>query len=205
MKLILAALALLTAGPAGATQEYVLPTLFSVTGVAADDVLNVRAKPSASAETISSFAPDRQDIEVVAHDASGGWAQVNVDGRSGWVSLRYLAYQVGVWDEGRLPRTFHCVGTEPFWSLTLDDGDVVYATPEVPKRRYRLDAVLASGVFRDPRRALVARGQDGRLTASVTTAACSDGMSDRVYGLDVSLIRENGAPELLRGCCSIAP
>ena len=40
---------LAVASPAIATPEYILPTLFDVTGVAANDVLNIRAAPSASA------------------------------------------------------------------------------------------------------------------------------------------------------------
>ena len=41
-------LTLAFAGPAAATQEYILPTLFDVAGVASDDVLNIRAEPTAS-------------------------------------------------------------------------------------------------------------------------------------------------------------
>ena len=205
MKIAATVLALLAADPAWATQEYVLPTLFDVSGVAADDVLNVRAAPSADAEIIGTLAPDAERVEVVAHDASGRWGQVNINGRSGWASLRYLAYRTDVWQTGELPRHFSCTGTEPFWSLSTDGGTLSWSTPE-GETTYAIQAIEVSGVFRDPRRALSARSDGERLTAVAVPAWCSDGMSDRAYGLDatIALEHEDGL-RLLRGCCSIAP
>lgn len=200
------ALALLCAGSATATQEYVLPTLFDVTGVEAGDVLNIRAAPSTGAEIIGALDHDARDVEVVAHDRTGRWGQVNTAERSGWVALRYLAYRTGVWEGGSLPSTLRCLGTEPFWSLRPKDDAVVFSTPEKPDRTLALETFLATGIFRDPRRALVARDTQGRLTSVMTTAACSDGMSDRAYGLEISVILEDSATaQLLTGCCSIAP
>ena len=49
-------LALSGAAPAWATPEYVLPTLFDVTGVAADDRLNIRERPDPSAPIIGTLA-----------------------------------------------------------------------------------------------------------------------------------------------------
>lgn len=44
------------------------------------------------------------------------------------------------------------------------------------------------------------------MTAVMVPMACSDGMSDRSYGLDVTVILEGrGEPQMLTGCCSIAP
>lgn len=206
MKIIaFAALALIATGPADATQEYVLPTLFDVTGVDAHDVLNVRAAPRADAEIVGTLAPEARRVEVVAHDASGRWGQVNIDGRGGWASLHYLAYRTDVWEAGELPPHFSCTGTEPFWSLNVDGGTLTYATPE-GGAAYSIAAVEGTGVFRDPRRAIVARNEDQRLTAVVVPAACSDGMSDRAYGLDATLVLDGDAGlRLLHGCCSVAP
>ena len=39
--------------------------MFDVTGVAANDVLNIRAAPDASAEIIGTLSPNARDIEVV--------------------------------------------------------------------------------------------------------------------------------------------
>lgn len=191
------ALTLALAAPASATQEYILPTQFDVTGVAADDVLNIRAEPSASAPIIGTLAPDATRIEVT--EERRGWARVNTGERAGWVSARYLAYRVDVWDEGRLPAAFSCYGTEPFWSLAPRDGALVLSTPETPETRFLVSAVLSTGVFRDPTRVVVAEG------ASLTAVPqqCSDGMSDRIFGLRALLTLTGEAPQLLSGCCSI--
>lgn len=197
---------LLAAWPALATQEYILPTLFDVTGVAADDVLNIRAAPDAGAEIIGALAPDARDIEVVGYDDTGRWARINTDGQSGWVALRYLAYQTDVWTPDNLPPTLHCLGNEPFWSFRPRGDEIVFSTPEVPKGVMRIEQVLSTGVFRDPRRSIQAEGNTRRMTAVIVPAACSDGMSDRAYGLDVTVILEGGSgSQMLTGCCSLAP
>src|SRR5690606_22565898 len=124
---------------------------FDVTGVAADDVLNIRERPSASAPIIGRLAPTATNVEVVTE--RNGWMQVNTRERSGWVNGRYLMYRTDVWEEGRLPRTLSCLGTEPFWALTLGRGaDMVLSRPDTGDRRYAVQKVLGSGWFRDPRR-----------------------------------------------------
>lgn len=201
------------AAPAAATQECILPTLFDVTGVASDDLLNIRARPEAGSPVIGTLAPDAERIEVVAHDRSGAWAQVNTDERSGWVALRYLAYRTDVWEEGALPETLRCFGTEPFWTLRPEARRLVLSRPGAEDRRFVPEAVLGTGAFRDPRRAVTATppaaeaGEArGMLVATIVPKACSDGMSSRAYGLDASVVLTgDGDARLLTGCCSIAP
>ena len=197
---------LAVASPAIATPEYILPTLFDVTGVAANDVLNIRAAPSASAEIIGTLSHDARDIEVVGYDETGRWARINTGERSGWAALRYLAYQVDVWEPGALPPTLLCRGNEPFWSFRPRGDAMVFSTPDAPESMMRIEQVLATGMFRDPRRSVSAQGENLRMTAFMVPVACSDGMSDRSYGLDVTVILEGrGEPQMLTGCCSIAP
>lgn len=197
-----AALALslgLLALPAQATQEYILPTLFDVTGVAADDVLNIRETPSAKAPIIGSFAPDRTRIEVV--EEQDGWARVNSEERSGWVAMRYLTYRTDVWGDDNLPDGFSCYGTEPFWSLSVAEGQVIYSDPETPESRHPIRKTLASVGFRDPTRAILTDG----LIVSVVPQQCWDGMSDSQFGLRASVIMQDKSTYLLQGCCSIQP
>jgi uncharacterized membrane protein len=202
---LLLGLCLLAASPAAATSEYVLPTLFDVTGVAADDVLNIRAAPSTGAAIIGSLSPQARDIEVVGYDETGRWAQVNAGGRSGWVAFRYLNYQVDVWNPGTLPPTLHCLGNEPFWSFAPSGERLAFSTPERPETVMNIAQVLTSGRFRDPRRSISAQGDFLRVTAVIVPMQCSDGMSDRAYGLDVTVILEqHGTTQMLTGCCSIA-
>jgi uncharacterized membrane protein len=54
------------------------------------------------------------------------------------------------------------------------------------------------------RRALVSG--EGGPTATIAPRVCSDGMSDRTFGLETLVILAGEAgPRLLSGCCSIAP
>lgn len=205
MKLAAFLLSLIAASPAAATQEYILPTLFDVTGVSSASHLNVRSGPGTSHAVIGSLAPDATRIEVVAHSPDGRWGQINLGERNGWASLNYLAYRTDVWEDGALPAGLRCFGNEPFWSLALDSDQLVYATPE-GERTFARDAILSTGIFRHPRRAITSSDDAGRVVASIVPMACSDGMSDRAFGLDATVvIEEGGTPRLLTGCCSIAP
>lgn len=200
------AIFLVAACPAAATQEYILPTLFDVTDVADNDVLNIRETPSASAAIIGTLAPHARNIEVVGYDSTGRWARINTAERSGWVALRYLAYQVDVWTPDTLPVTLQCLGNEPFWSFRPSGDTVVFSTPDTPETVMNIEQVLTTGAFRDPRRSVLAESESSSFTAIIVPMECSDGMSDRAYGLDVTLILQGrSARQMLTGCCSIAP
>ncbi|MDO5705498.1 MAG: SH3 domain-containing protein [Paracoccus sp. (in: a-proteobacteria)] len=194
----IALILMMTATPALATPEYVLPTLFDVTGVAADDVLNVRAEPTAQAEILSTLQPGATRIEVVQEQ--DGWGRVNTGEGSGWVSMRYLNYRTDVWQDGRLPDGFRCYGTEPFWDARVSGGDLVIGMPDVPETRLPVSDILGSGYFRDPAKAVMAAGA----TLTATPAICSDGMSDQLFGLRADLAI-SGQDRLLSGCCTIQP
>ena len=204
MRLLSAAVALaLLAGPALAAAEYQLPTLFDVTGVAANDRLNIRERPDAGARIIGTLPPDARGIEVLAE--RNGWAQVNTAERAGWVSARYLTYRTDVWQAGQLPATLNCLGTEPFWSLRQVGTTMVYETPEGARQMERR-AVLDPG-FRSPVRGVIAGDAQGRLTLAMQPMQCSDGMSDRIYGLSALLIFDEAGQRsrMQTGCCRINP
>jgi uncharacterized membrane protein len=196
--------ALLLALAPAAAAEPALPTLADVVGVAPGDVLNVREHPDASAPIIGTLAPDTAGVEVVDLDSTGRWARVNAGERAGWAAMRYLQAESNLWIPGALPPGLVCLGTEPFWSLRPDSHRVIYSTPEA-ERALPLGAALDTGLPGDPRRVLIAVDGEGRLTATIAPKTCSDGMSDRAYGLGVAVVLEGpGAPELRTGCCSIA-
>ena len=179
-----------------------LPQLHDVTGVAADDVLNIRAAPSAQAEIIGALSSDASGIEVVARDATGRWGQVNTGERAGWVALRFMAPRGVVIDNYNLPVGLTCFGTEPFWSLTPVEGTLSYTTPGMAPRDLSLWIAQDSGVSDDLRRMIRFAGLDGPAVAFIYPAACNDGMSDRAFGLAVSAMLGLDS-SLLSGCCSL--
>ena len=203
-RMILAAL--LMAGPAAATPEYVLPTLFDVQDVATGDVLNIRAAPDAGADIIGTLAPDAKGIEVVTTDPGGKWAQVNTGEQAGWVAMRFLAYRSDVWEPGQLPVGLSCGGTEPFWSFRVEGGSLIWQQPDHQIALSGLTA-LDRGMSGDPRRGLFVEDDHDLFAATITPAQCSDGMSDMAYGLEATvLLQSRDAPvQMFSGCCRIAP
>lgn len=202
----LAVMAVLAAGPAAATQEYILPTLFDVHDVAEGDVLNIRQSPDASSPIIGSLARDAKGVEVMWLDHSMQWGRVNAGESAGWVAMRYLAYRTDVWEPGKLPAGLSCSGTEPFWSFQVQDGALIWQQPDYKIALSGL-TVMDRGIFRDPQRGLFVEDDHDLLTATIAPAQCSDGMSDMAYGLQTTVIRQSrdAAPVMYSGCCRIAP
>lgn len=195
--------AALLAGTAALAQPAVLPTLFDVAGIAPTEVLNIRGGPDTSEPIIGRLPANAHDIEVVALDPTGLWGLVNDGERAGWVALRFLREQPEIWKSGSLPAGLVCLGTEPFWSLRPDGDVLVYDTPETGPVSFAFTA-LDTGAPDDVRRALV--GADGGPTATITPRVCSDGMSDRAFGLEALVILAGDeGPWLQTGCCTVAP
>ncbi|MBM2575613.1 hypothetical protein JQC91_04780 [Jannaschia sp. Os4] len=207
MRTLLLLLALL-ASPALATQDG-WPALHDVTGVAAGDVLNVRAGPGASHPVIAEFAPDATGIEVIGPAAADDrWGIVNVGEQAGYVSLRYLRRHPDSYLGAVVPLT-RCFGAEPFWDVTLLRGRMILRDLGTDREV----GVPLEGPFLtlSDRRVQVWSGAEGDSRLTLFTRAvygpphCSDGMADTVYGIEGTLLVEDGgAPRALAGCCSIA-
>jgi uncharacterized membrane protein len=186
--------------PAFATQDG-WPAIHDVTGVAADDVLNIRERPDASSPIVGQLAPDAA-VEVIRANDRLTWGLVNAGERTGWVSLRYLARRPGQWD-GAFPEVASCFGTEPFWNLRRDGDAITFSTPD-SSSAYTITARSGSQNRRDSFH-MIAEGAEGGAVAILQTEACSDGMSDREFGISVQLLLglEPGARQL-SGCCTRA-
>ena len=59
-----------------------------VTGVAANDVLNIRERPTASSAILGFIPPNACYIQVLGR--SGNWYRISYGGTVGWVNGRYL-------------------------------------------------------------------------------------------------------------------
>ena len=178
-----------------------LPALHGVTGVAANDVLNIRAAPDAGAAIVSVLPPGAADIEVVSLSSDGKWALVNTHEASGYAALRFLKRQPAP-DWFSLAAPLRCSGTEPFWSLTMTPRrHAIYATPESETMLPLINRW--SGASHAPVVGL-ATGDGGFI--SLTAAQCSDGMSDRAYGIAATLfLTGEDGPVTQTGCCTLIP
>lgn len=190
---------LLCAGPLGAQD---LPALYDVTGVADDDVLNVRAAPDAAEPALGFFASDAEGIEVVQLGPNGQWGLVNLAERAGWVNLQFLKRRPVLGDG--VPRDLRCFGTEPFWSLGLDGDATTLSiagaeTWNIGPARW-LGSENRTGIW-----AVEVDGEPARMTGFVARRICGDGMSDRAYGLSMDLLLHAGESQrVLSGCCTLA-
>ena len=185
-------------------QEY--PALHNVTGVADNDVLNIRSQPSASAPIIGFLGPHQRSVEVVASDGSEKWGLVNSGETSGWVSLRYMARaHQGNWLD--LENNLSCFGTEPFWSLHLDSRQAVLdMNGEATSLRLRGHS---RAVNRNNKSGFGAKSNSDpqlSLTGIISARSCNDGMSDQEYGISVDLMLfRNADLRVFTGCCSLQP
>lgn len=181
-----------------ALRAEVYPALHDVTGVAADDVLNIRAEASPDAPIIGTLAPDATGVEVVA--VEDGWAVVNTGEGSGYAALRFLARaDAPDWPALEVPLT--CVGTEPFWSLEIDpeQAETRFQTPEDEAPRSAPIGTSWPGLPWSQAAAVAL--PDG--IAVLTPSMCSDGMSDQSYGIAADLFLTGGDRPRLSGCCRL--
>lgn len=71
------------------------------------------------------------------------------------------------------PAPYRGVGTEPFWSLIIDDREIAFIPADGPQVRQPLPRVIhgiVGEVYQTP-----------RINVNVVHGQCSDGMSDRIY------------------------
>lgn len=180
-----------------------LPALYNVTDVANDDVLNIRAAPSAQSQIIGSYAPHSTGIEVIARSDNGRWGMVNINDGTGWASLRFLSEQPG---QTLPPVAYACFGTEPFWSFDVSSPNVTWSDFNVESANLLVDWTGTG--MRPDRFAVRALGDLTLLSASVRRETCSDGMSDRTYGFSVDAIVDQPGelqPIFVSGCCTLSP
>jgi uncharacterized membrane protein len=172
--------------PAGAVESF-----YEVTGVSAGDVLNIRSRPSASAPKVGAYGPRANGIRI--YRRAGSWALVGRIGHrfpDGWVNARFLRRTV---TDHRVPLPLQCLGTEPFWSVTIHTPRrATYSDPETAGRVFRVSDFLRIGRDARFRLGVAARSR-------IEARACSDGMSDTVYPYTARIRLPGGAA--LEGCC----
>jgi uncharacterized membrane protein len=206
MKAALVAMALMTSAAQADMADF--PALFDVTGVAANDMLQVRTAPSAGSNSVATLATDAKGVEVISLSEDGNWAEVTVDDMPGWASARYLAAQPGgEWWAGVAP--LRCFGTEPFWGIAIDMATkkAVYSALDGIDKTMAIDRTWTH-YYSYPASATVGiRFADRNAMAILKGEICSDGMSDRNYGVSIDLFLTDDEDLDLgwSGCCTLQP
>ncbi len=178
----------------------ILPDAFRVTGVAANDVLNIRAEPNARAPIVGTLDPFATNIEVLALSDDRKWGRVSANEGNGWASMRYLE-ATNHTAQGELPRPMTCFGTEPFWALAMYPGGDEYELAGEGRRSLS----LVKHVMSHPGYVAIFEELSGLTrTLTISRGWCSDGMSDRDYGWSATLFNETAQGDsLLFGCCTL--
>jgi hypothetical protein len=109
---------------------------YKVIGVTAGDKLTIRSEPEdggkpADWKEVGSIAADAKDVLGTGRSKLVGeqrWIEVSSGGYVGWVNSTFLEGSDAFPDLQE--ETFHCSGTEPFWSVTLGPKDGDYEDPE---------------------------------------------------------------------------
>lgn len=177
------------------------PLLHDVTGVATNDILNIHRHPTITSGIVGQLTRAQTNVEVLDSDASGEWGLVNIGEGTGWVTMRYLRRTVDS-DDYTLTREFHCIGTEPFWSLDVAQGQsAIFSTLAGDEQTFPA-GLVKTGTGRTDR-FLLDLGEGA--IAVIAKSLCSDGMSDRLFGLEINLVTGTDGRTLYSGCCSITP
>ncbi|MEL7115936.1 MAG: peptide-binding protein, partial [Pseudomonadota bacterium] len=173
--------------------------------VASDDTLNVRAEPSAASADIGDLPHNATRIEVAESDATGKWGRIVWEEGNGWIAMRFLAPEsVPTIGASALPAGLVCAGTEPFWSMTFSEGSASFSDISGAFHAFGLQGSrVAEGRPGYPLQ-IGLSGADAAATTLIRPAACSDGMSDRLYPWSVDLILQTEAGgRYMVGCCQL--
>jgi len=98
-----------------------------------------------------------------------------------------------------LSQPLRAIGTEPFWSVEIRPDGLVYGGVDRPETKIANPGAVVHG----EKAIIAAKDASGAgLTIALHTAQCSDGMSDRVYRLEVEIAYMH---ETLKGCADSQP
>lgn len=191
--------------PALATEELTPEParLYRVTGVAAGDVLNIRAQPDPAAQIAGTLAPDASGVAVAGTrmETNGAvwWQVVGGDGL-GWVNARYLTPADDAPPTGDETFPLRCTGTEPFWSVSVTGGEARFETPMEEAKTWQAGPMTrAAGLTGRYAIRLESGDGVGHLAAWRNHRFCSDGMSDIGFPYEGIVVTPDGTVH--GGCC----
>ena len=172
--------------------------LYRVVDLAGGEVLPLFQQPGGDGEVLDELRRNARDVVLsgASMQADGRvWYQVVLDGEYAWANAAHLEPQ----DETRAENfALQCLGTEPFWSVSIDGDQAVFEAPDVAQTTWAASEWL-------PARGLIGRYMI-RLNSGYGTGyvamlrqSCSDGMSDIGYPFEAIMITPGQA--VRAGCC----
>jgi uncharacterized membrane protein len=183
---------------------------YRVVNVASADVLQVRSQPEPSAPNVGHLAANATGIILTGIKQSVGqasWWQIVVDaeaGRAGWVNSRFLAMNDPT-AERETGFGLRCIGTEPFWSLEIANGEASFTTPEGERWLWKAHPWRDAAGHQPGQRFVIQLDTQSSVASGWAAVSrpqqfCSDGMSDLEYPYDLIMATPNR--QVLGGCCA---
>lgn len=177
----------------------VLPAVFSVINVAANDVLWVRNAPNTGSAPVTNLQPNAP-VSVLEF-TNNGWAKVTIGQSIGYVKASYLAHGGGVTTSNGMQLGLNCNGAEPFWNLQIAADRTMTFTamggaPQVSSLQHANPSATGFYPFQF--------SDSGQLSGTLSAQICSDGMSDITYPWKILLNAPmSGSMRVLNGCCTL--
>ena len=184
---------------------------FRVVGVRRADVLNIRERVESQDDVSDTKVLGRIPAKASGIVGTGAtqkvgrtrWYEVRFGKVRGWVNGRFLSPLSGELSQA-LQSNLFCSGTEPFWSLKVEDTGAEVRQPGEEPRHY---SVATREPFQGRSDSLALRlvgDNSSEVTALVQHKEwCNDGMSDLEYAFEVRVVGPGGESRTLRGCCSL--
>ena len=189
-----------SATPNTAPEGLPLPAIFSVSNVPAGDVFNIRSEPHSNAQIIHMVA-NGIPITVLGM-ASGNWAKVKIQDTIGFAHMNFMTRGGGTTTPTGLQLGIECLGTEPFWHMSIaTDSSVTYTTNGQTTAPVALQSATPSTSQTGYPYGFMATPFSGQIDMQI----CSDGMSDDTYPMSATInaFNEFGAPMVALGCCRL--
>lgn len=140
---------------------------------------------------------------MIARSADGAWGQIAHGEGDGWLPMAGLSRQPSPQDQS-LP--LRCYGVEPFWGVHLPTPFFAeFEQPEHPEMPLQITGTDSRPGADGPVRLWTFAGETATASLLVRHEMCSDGMSDRPFGLSAAftMIESTGAVHLRLGCCAL--
>jgi len=205
---------LAVSGMAMQTAEAAPVKVYSVTNVETGKVLNMRSGPGTNNPIVARIPYNGTGIVATGEEKKVGvavWLKVYWAGKGGWVSKTYLTDNTGLPvnpQPGQPPAsgggiTMKCLGTEPFWHITITERNMNVDMMDGPK--YNVPVTFRQTSANNRTIAVIAGGNGQNVTQTFLqkVAACSDGMSDKNYPYAATAAVDNRI--VVSGCCSVQP
>jgi hypothetical protein len=112
-----------------------------VTGIAQNDVLNIRGSPGSQSEIVGAIPPNGRDVKIVGAP-EGDWVPIDYYSQRGWVHSRYLRSDMDIGQE--CLETSEMVETQPI----AKSVDLKTGTTKLQSGSLDVEVMVEQGEFR---------------------------------------------------------